>query len=71
MNIERAHAILGHSSKDATWRTAAVLDMLITRGALKTCEPCAIAKAKHTNLNKEQAERGFVRSKMAGTNFYW
>ena len=27
--------------------------MLITRGALKTCEPCAIAKAKQKNPNNE------------------
>jgi hypothetical protein len=53
MNIERAHAILGHASKGATWRTAAALGMLITRGALKTCESCAIAKAKQKNMNNE------------------
>jgi hypothetical protein len=46
MNIEQAHAILGHASEGATQQTAAVLGMLITRGALKTCKSCAIAKAK-------------------------
>ena len=46
MNIKRAHAILGHSSKDTTYHTAAGLNMLITRGALKTCKSCAISKAK-------------------------
>ncbi len=46
MNIERAHAILGHASKGAMRQTATALGMLITRGALKTCESCAIAKAK-------------------------
>jgi hypothetical protein len=53
MSIEQAHAILGHSSKDATRLTAAALRMLITRGALKTCISCAIAKAKQKNLNNE------------------
>jgi hypothetical protein len=53
MNIERAHSILGHSSKDTTRRTAAALNMLITRGTLKTCESCAISKAKQKNLNQE------------------
>jgi hypothetical protein len=53
MNIERAHAILGHASKGATRRTAAALGMLITRGTLKTCESCAIAKAKQKNMNNE------------------
>ncbi len=43
---EPAHTILGHSSKDAMRRMAAALSMLITRGALKTCESCAIAKSK-------------------------
>ena len=53
MNIERAHAILGHASKDTTRRTAAALNMLITRGTVKTCESCAISKAKQKNLNQE------------------
>ncbi len=51
MNIEQAHAILGHSSEDTTRRMAAVLNMLITRGTLKTCKSCAISKAKQKNLN--------------------
>jgi hypothetical protein len=35
MSIEQAHAILGHSSKDAMWQTAAVLSMLITSNTEK------------------------------------
>ncbi len=53
MNIEQAHAILGHASEDTTRRTAAALNMLITRDTLKTCESCAISKAKQKNLNQE------------------
>jgi hypothetical protein len=53
MSIEQAHAILGHSSEDAARWTAAALSMLITRGALKTCETCAIAKARQKILNYE------------------
>jgi hypothetical protein len=53
MSIEQAHAILGHSCKDAAQRMAAALSMLITRGALKTCKSCAIAKARQNNLNNE------------------
>jgi hypothetical protein len=53
MKIERAHAILGHASKDTTRWTAAALNMRITRGALKTCESYAISKAKQKNLNQE------------------
>jgi hypothetical protein len=34
-------------------QTAAALSMLITRGALKTCESCVIAKARQKNLNNQ------------------
>jgi hypothetical protein len=51
MSINRAHAILGHSSKGKTQQAAASLGILIARGALKTCESCAIAKAKQKNVN--------------------
>ena len=53
MSIKQAHAILGHSSegKTQTRQTAAALGILIARGALKTCESCAIAKAKQKNVN--------------------
>ncbi len=53
MNIEQAHAILGHASKDTTHRTTAALNMLITRGTVKTCESCTILKAKQKNINQE------------------
>ncbi len=53
MNIEQSHAILGHSSKDIMPQIAAALEMQITRGALKICEPCEISKAKQKNLNNE------------------
>ena len=53
ISIKQAHAILGHSSegKTQTRQTAAALGILIARGALKTCESCAIAKAKQKNVN--------------------
>jgi hypothetical protein len=51
MSIEQAHAILGHSSEGKRRQTAAALGIRITRGALKTCESCAIAKAKQKNVN--------------------
>ena len=58
MHIGRAHAILGHASEDATRKMAAALNMLITRGGLKTCEPCAIAKAKQMNVaNESEGEK--------------
>ena len=53
LNIERVHAILGHSNENTTQKTAAALDIQITRGSLKTCEPCTVAKAKQMNVNNE------------------
>ena len=53
MHIGRAHAILGHANKDATRKMAAALNMQIMQGGLKTCEPCAIAKAKQMNVVSE------------------
>ncbi len=61
MSIEQAHAILGHSSKAKTRQTAAALGILVTRGALKTCESCAIAKAKQKNVNEENAGEKAVK----------
>jgi len=53
MSIDRAHAILGHLSKGKTRERAAALGILITRGELKTCELCAISKARQKNVNEE------------------
>jgi hypothetical protein len=58
MHIGRAHAILG---EDATRRMAAALNMLIMQGGLKTCEPCAIAKAKQMKVaNESEGEKAQV-----------
>ena len=61
MSIDRAHAILGHSSEAKTRETAAALGILITRGALKTCESCAISKARQKNVNEESAGEKAVK----------
>ncbi len=53
MNFESLHTILGHSNEDTTQKMAAALNMQITRGALKTCEPCAVAKARQRNVNSK------------------
>ncbi len=68
MNIERAHAILGHACKDTTRRTAAALNMLITRGTLKKCDSCAISKAKQKTLNQES--EGTKASKFNGQVYH-
>ena len=61
MSIDQAHAILGHSSEAKTRETAAALCILVTGGALKTCESCAISKAKHKNLNEESVGEKAVK----------
>ncbi len=53
MDIKRAHAILGHSNEYTTHKTVAALNMQITRGALKTCVPFAVAKARQRNVNSK------------------
>ena len=53
LNIVQAHAILGHSNENTTRKTAGALDIQITRGSLKTCEPCAVVKAKQMNVNSK------------------
>jgi hypothetical protein len=53
MNIKRAHAILGHSNEDTTQKMALALNMQITRGSLKMCEPCAVAKARQMTVNSK------------------
>jgi len=55
MSIDRAHAILGHSSEAKTRETAAALGILITKGALKTCKSCAVSKARQKKVNEESA----------------
>jgi hypothetical protein len=50
INIKRAHAILRHSNEDVSQKTATALNMQITRGALKTCEPCAVAKVRQRHV---------------------
>ena len=68
MSIEQAHAILGHASKGKTRQTAAALGILIMRGALKTCESCAIVKAKQKIVNDES--KGVEAVKYNGRVYY-
>jgi hypothetical protein len=52
MNINKAHALLGHCNEDTTRQVARGLGWTITRGSLKPCAHCAIAKAKQKNTVK-------------------
>ena len=61
MSIDQAHAILGHSSEAKTRETATALGILITKGALKTCESCAISTVRQKNVNEESAGKKAVK----------
>jgi hypothetical protein len=53
LNIGRAHELLGHMGEDMTRKAAKHLGWEITKGVLKTCESCAIGKAKQKNVPKK------------------
>jgi hypothetical protein len=55
MTIEQAHVRLGHSSEDATRKTAKALNWILTKGTLKPCDACAAAKAKQKNVPKTRS----------------
>jgi hypothetical protein len=55
MSIREAHDKLGHGDEPSTWKAAKELGIEITRGAMKPCETCTIAKAKHKNVPKESS----------------
>ena len=52
MNITKAHALLGHINEEDTRQIAKELKWTITRGKLRACEHCAIAKARQKNVVK-------------------
>ena len=52
MNINKAHALLGHGDDNSTRQTAKALGWVITPGAMAPCEHCAKAKAKQKNVVK-------------------
>ena len=52
MNINKAHALLGHGDENTTRQTAKALGWVITPGAMAPCEHCAKAKAKQKNVVK-------------------
>jgi hypothetical protein len=50
MNIDQAHAKFGHANEEDTRKTAKELGIVITRGTLRPCEVCTVAKAKQKNV---------------------
>jgi hypothetical protein len=57
MNIDQAHAKFGHTNKEDTRKTAKELDIVLTRGTLRPCEACMIAKVKQKNVIKKSAHK--------------
>jgi hypothetical protein len=59
MTVNEAHGKLGHSDEPATRKTAKTLGIQITRGTMKPCEACTVAKAKQKNVPKvSDTEKG-------------
>lgn len=53
MSIQKAHELLGHGDENTTRQSAKSLGWRITRGSLKPCVSCAVAKAKAKNTSKK------------------
>ncbi len=56
MPIAKAHALLGHHSEAIARKIAKELGWTISRGSMKPCEACTIAKAKQKNVPKTHNE---------------
>jgi hypothetical protein len=55
MTIKQAHDRFGHANEEATRAAAKHAGITITKGTLKVCEACAIAKARQKNVPKHNA----------------
>eukprot|EP00957_Ditylum_brightwellii_P064709 4911182-Ditylum_brightwellii.AAC.1 len=53
VNVNKAHALLGHSNEERTRMTAKHLGWIITRGKMKPCESCTVGKARQKNAKKQ------------------
>jgi hypothetical protein len=61
MNIEQAHAKFGHSTEEDARKTAKELGITLTRGTLRPCEACTVAKAKQKNLIKKSTHISAIK----------
>eukprot|EP00957_Ditylum_brightwellii_P178946 13631561-Ditylum_brightwellii.AAC.1 len=55
MNVNKAHKILGHADEDKTGAMAKHFNWTIVRGGMKTCEACAVGKARQKNVPKDSS----------------
>jgi hypothetical protein len=61
MNIEQAHAKCGHSNEEDARKTAKELGIMLTRGTLRPCEACTVAKAKQKNVIKRSVHKATTK----------
>src|SRR5687767_14166304 len=52
MDANRAHKLLGHTGKATARETAKALGWIISKGQMKPCEACTVAKAKQKSVPK-------------------
>jgi hypothetical protein len=62
MSIEQAHAKFGHTNKEDTRKTAKELGIVLTRGTLRPCEACTVAKAKQKKVIKKSAHKAATKT---------
>jgi hypothetical protein len=60
ISIDLAHQMLGHPGEDTTRLMCKELGHVLTRGNMKKCEACAVAKAKQKNVPKETKHKRAV-----------
>jgi hypothetical protein len=67
MKIEQARAKFGHSNEEDARKTANELGITLTRGTLRPCEACTVAKAKQENVIKKSthSHNGHQESQLA------
>ena len=71
MSIEQAHQYCGHNSTRETRRTAQHLGWRISgcwTRAVHRCEPCAVGKAKKTNLGPRESKLSATIGELWGIN---
>ena len=52
ISINLVHQIFGHVDENATRKMAEALGFELTRGNMKPCQSCVVAKAKQKNVPK-------------------
>ena len=56
ISLQKAHDLFGHMATDTMRKAAAALGYEITRGGMKPCAACAIAKAKQKKIARNDEE---------------